>query len=170
MLALNHESAQHAATGRRAGGQDTAPGSAWGAPLALRSHRDAGSWKAAGPGPAPGSGPSWPSALAGSPAAGARSHPPPPLQVNSENVVKVGHRQVVNMIRQGGNHLVLKVVTVTRSLDPDDTARKKGARGPFPRGGAFPRGGPSAQPPGSPSPSTPTGKPTRTGGEGRGPG
>ncbi|KAG8522562.1 SH3 and multiple ankyrin repeat domains protein 2 [Galemys pyrenaicus] len=45
--------------------------------------------------------------------------------VNNENVVKVGHRQVVHMIRQGGNHLVLKVVTVTRSLDPDDTARKK---------------------------------------------
>ncbi|KAJ7396521.1 hypothetical protein BTVI_144175 [Pitangus sulphuratus] len=45
--------------------------------------------------------------------------------VNNENVVKVGHRQVVNMIRQGGNHLVLKVVTVTRNLDPDDTARKK---------------------------------------------
>lgn len=50
------------------------------------------------------------------------------LQVNNENVVKVGHRQVVNMIRQGGNHLVLKVVTVTRNLDPDDTARKKGMR------------------------------------------
>ncbi|KAM5318517.1 SH3 and multiple ankyrin repeat domains protein 2 isoform 1-T1 [Glossophaga mutica] len=47
------------------------------------------------------------------------------IEVNSENVVKVGHRQVVTMIRQGGNHLVLKVVTVTRSLDPDDTARKK---------------------------------------------
>ncbi|EDL18244.1 mCG142121, partial [Mus musculus] len=45
--------------------------------------------------------------------------------VNNENVVKVGHRQVVNMIRQGGNHLILKVVTVTRNLDPDDTARKK---------------------------------------------
>lgn len=57
------------------------------------------------------------------------SSPPCPLspQVNDENVVKVGHRQVVNMIRQGGNHLVLKVVTVTRNLDPDDTARKKGA-------------------------------------------
>lgn len=40
--------------------------------------------------------------------------------------MKVGHRQVVTMIRQGGNHLVLKVVTVTRTLDPDDTARKKG--------------------------------------------
>lgn len=48
------------------------------------------------------------------------------LQVNNENVVKVGHRQVVNMIRQGGSHLILKVVTVTRNLDPDDTARKKG--------------------------------------------
>lgn len=36
------------------------------------------------------------------------------------------------MIRQGGNHLVLKVVTVTRTLDPDDTARKKGL--PCPRG------------------------------------
>ncbi|CAI9167341.1 unnamed protein product [Rangifer tarandus platyrhynchus] len=47
------------------------------------------------------------------------------IEVNNENVVKVGHRQVVTMIRQGGNHLVLKVVTVTRSLDPDDTARKK---------------------------------------------
>ncbi|XP_078271041.1 SH3 and multiple ankyrin repeat domains protein 2-like [Rhinoraja longicauda] len=45
--------------------------------------------------------------------------------VNNENVVKVGHRQVVNMIRQGGNHLVLKVVTVSRNLDPEDTARKK---------------------------------------------
>ena len=53
-------------------------------------------------------------------------------QVNNENVVKVGHRQVVNMIRQGGNHLVLKVVTVTRNLDPDDTARKKGARSATP--------------------------------------
>lgn len=53
--------------------------------------------------------------------------PPIFLQVNNENVVKVGHRQVVNMIRQGGNHLILKVVTVTRNLDPDDTARKKGA-------------------------------------------
>ncbi|XP_007518876.2 SH3 and multiple ankyrin repeat domains protein 2 isoform X7 [Erinaceus europaeus] len=47
------------------------------------------------------------------------------IEVNNENVVKVGHRQVVSMIRQGGNHLALKVVTVTRSLDPDDTARKK---------------------------------------------
>ncbi|XP_021564078.1 SH3 and multiple ankyrin repeat domains protein 2 [Carlito syrichta] len=54
-----------------------------------------------------------------------RAQGPPAALVNNENVVKVGHRQVVNMIRQGGNHLVLKVVTVTRNLDPDDTARKK---------------------------------------------
>uniref|UniRef100_A0A8C6STX2 PDZ domain-containing protein n=1 Tax=Neogobius melanostomus TaxID=47308 RepID=A0A8C6STX2_9GOBI len=47
------------------------------------------------------------------------------IEVNQENVVKVGHRQVVNMIRQGGNRLLIKVVTVTRNLDPDDTARKK---------------------------------------------
>ncbi|XP_059832058.1 SH3 and multiple ankyrin repeat domains protein 2b isoform X1 [Hypanus sabinus] len=47
------------------------------------------------------------------------------IEVNNENVVKVGHRQVVNMIRQGGNHLVLKVVTVSRNMDPEDTARKK---------------------------------------------
>ncbi|XP_037396011.1 SH3 and multiple ankyrin repeat domains protein 2-like isoform X3 [Pygocentrus nattereri] len=47
------------------------------------------------------------------------------IEVNQENVVKVGHRQVVNMIRQGGNRLVIKVVRVTRNLDNDDTARKK---------------------------------------------
>ncbi|KAF7699222.1 hypothetical protein HF521_003964 [Silurus meridionalis] len=47
------------------------------------------------------------------------------IEVNQENVVKVGHRQVVNMIRQGGNRLVIKVVTVTRNLDNDDNARKK---------------------------------------------
>ncbi|TSR87317.1 SH3 and multiple ankyrin repeat domains protein 2 [Bagarius yarrelli] len=47
------------------------------------------------------------------------------IEVNQENVVKVGHRQVVNMIRQGGNRLVIKVVTVTRNMDNDDNARKK---------------------------------------------
>lgn len=41
-------------------------------------------------------------------------------------MVKVGHKQVVNMIRHGGNHLIIKVVTVSRNPDPDDTARKKG--------------------------------------------
>ncbi|KAM6980497.1 SH3 and multiple ankyrin repeat domains protein 2-like [Aplochiton taeniatus] len=47
------------------------------------------------------------------------------IEVNQENVVKVGHRQVVNMIRHGGNRLIIKVVTVSRNLDPEDTARKK---------------------------------------------
>lgn len=46
-------------------------------------------------------------------------------QVNGQNVVKVGHRQVVNMIRQGGNSLMVKVVMVTRNPDMEDGARKK---------------------------------------------
>ncbi|XP_071074015.1 SH3 and multiple ankyrin repeat domains protein 2 isoform X2 [Dasypus novemcinctus] len=47
------------------------------------------------------------------------------IEVNNDNVVKVGHRQVVTMIRQGGSRLLLKVVTVTRSPDPDDPTRRK---------------------------------------------
>uniref|UniRef100_A0AAY4DZ08 SH3 and multiple ankyrin repeat domains protein 3 n=1 Tax=Denticeps clupeoides TaxID=299321 RepID=A0AAY4DZ08_9TELE len=47
------------------------------------------------------------------------------IEVNQDNVVKVGHRQVVNMIRQGGNRLIIKVVTVSRNLDPEDVSRKK---------------------------------------------
>uniref|UniRef100_A0A8C7G7T8 SH3 and multiple ankyrin repeat domains 2a n=1 Tax=Oncorhynchus kisutch TaxID=8019 RepID=A0A8C7G7T8_ONCKI len=47
------------------------------------------------------------------------------IEVNQENVVKVGHRQVVNMIRHAGNSLIIKVVTVSRNMDPEDTARKK---------------------------------------------
>lgn len=46
-------------------------------------------------------------------------------QVNGQNVVKVGHRQVVNMIRQGGNSLMVKVVMVTRNPDMDEGTRKK---------------------------------------------
>ncbi|GCB77382.1 hypothetical protein scyTo_0017593 [Scyliorhinus torazame] len=45
--------------------------------------------------------------------------------VNGQNVVKVGHRQVVNMIRQGGNNLMLKVVMVTRNPDMEEASRKK---------------------------------------------
>lgn len=52
-------------------------------------------------------------------------------QVNGQNVVKVGHRQVVNMIRQGGNTLMVKVVMVTRHPDMDEAVHKKGA--PYPR-------------------------------------
>nr|3O5N_A Chain A, SH3 and multiple ankyrin repeat domains protein 3 [Mus musculus]3O5N_B Chain B, SH3 and multiple ankyrin repeat domains protein 3 [Mus musculus]3O5N_C Chain C, SH3 and multiple ankyrin repeat domains protein 3 [Mus musculus]3O5N_D Chain D, SH3 and multiple ankyrin repeat domains protein 3 [Mus musculus]3O5N_E Chain E, SH3 and multiple ankyrin repeat domains protein 3 [Mus musculus]3O5N_F Chain F, SH3 and multiple ankyrin repeat domains protein 3 [Mus musculus]3O5N_G Chain G, SH3 a len=36
------------------------------------------------------------------------------IEVNGVNVVKVGHKQVVGLIRQGGNRLVMKVVSVTR--------------------------------------------------------
>ncbi|XP_019065636.1 SH3 and multiple ankyrin repeat domains protein 1 isoform X4 [Fukomys damarensis] len=52
-----------------------------------------------------------------------RSAPVP--QVNGQNVVKVGHRQVVNMIRQGGNTLMVKVVMVTRHPDMDEAVHKK---------------------------------------------
>lgn len=48
------------------------------------------------------------------------------LQVNGMNVVKVGHRQVVNMIRQGGNSLMMKVVMVTRNPEIDEVPKKKG--------------------------------------------
>lgn len=40
-------------------------------------------------------------------------------------MVKVGHRQVVNMIRQGGNSLMVKVVMVTRNPDMEEGSRKK---------------------------------------------
>uniref|UniRef100_A0A087XFJ2 SH3 and multiple ankyrin repeat domains 1 n=1 Tax=Poecilia formosa TaxID=48698 RepID=A0A087XFJ2_POEFO len=49
------------------------------------------------------------------------------IEVNGQNVVKVGHRQVVNMIRQGGNSLMVKVVMVARNPELEDTARKKAA-------------------------------------------
>uniref|UniRef100_A0A667Z8V4 SH3 and multiple ankyrin repeat domains 1 n=1 Tax=Myripristis murdjan TaxID=586833 RepID=A0A667Z8V4_9TELE len=48
------------------------------------------------------------------------------IEVNGQNVVKVGHRQVVNMIRQGGNSLMVKVVMVARNPEMEDTAKKKG--------------------------------------------
>uniref|UniRef100_A0A671Q7M0 PDZ domain-containing protein n=1 Tax=Sinocyclocheilus anshuiensis TaxID=1608454 RepID=A0A671Q7M0_9TELE len=47
------------------------------------------------------------------------------IEVNGQNVVKVGHRQVVNMIRQGSNSLMVKVVMVTRNPDMEEGARKK---------------------------------------------
>lgn len=46
-------------------------------------------------------------------------------QVNGVNVVKVGHKQVVGLIRQGGNRLVMKVVSVTRKPE-EDGARRRG--------------------------------------------
>ena len=47
-------------------------------------------------------------------------------QVNGVNVVKVGHKQVVSLIRQGGNHLVMKVVSVSRKPESEEVVRKKG--------------------------------------------
>ncbi|XP_031698906.1 SH3 and multiple ankyrin repeat domains protein 1-like isoform X1 [Anarrhichthys ocellatus] len=47
------------------------------------------------------------------------------IEVNGQNVVKVGHRQVVNMIRQGSNSLMVKVVMVARNPELEDTARKR---------------------------------------------
>uniref|UniRef100_A0A8D2LTJ7 PDZ domain-containing protein n=1 Tax=Varanus komodoensis TaxID=61221 RepID=A0A8D2LTJ7_VARKO len=47
------------------------------------------------------------------------------IEVNGVNVVKVGHKQVVSLIRQGGNHLVMKVVSVSRKPEPEDAVRKK---------------------------------------------
>lgn len=57
-------------------------------------------------------------------------------QVNGQNVVKVGHRQVVNMIRQGGNSLMVKVVMVTRNPDMEEGSRKKSKSLTHPEGGA----------------------------------
>lgn len=45
------------------------------------------------------------------------------------NVVKVGHKQVVSLIRQGGNHLVMKVVSVSRKPESEEVVRKKGKCG-----------------------------------------
>uniref|UniRef100_A0A8D0CMD0 SH3 and multiple ankyrin repeat domains 3 n=1 Tax=Scleropages formosus TaxID=113540 RepID=A0A8D0CMD0_SCLFO len=48
------------------------------------------------------------------------------IEVNGVNVVKVGHKQVVSLIRQGGNHLLMKVVSVTRKPESEEVVRKKG--------------------------------------------
>ncbi|KAG5262408.1 hypothetical protein AALO_G00274820 [Alosa alosa] len=47
------------------------------------------------------------------------------IEVNGQNVVKVGHRQVVNMIRQGGNSLMVKVVMVARNPEMEEVPKKK---------------------------------------------
>lgn len=44
--------------------------------------------------------------------------------MNGVNVVKVGHKQVVALIRQGGNRLVMKVVSVTRKPEEDGVRRR----------------------------------------------
>ncbi|XP_061107817.1 SH3 and multiple ankyrin repeat domains protein 3 [Conger conger] len=47
------------------------------------------------------------------------------IEVNGVNVVKVGHKQVVSLIRQGGNHLLMKVVSVSRKPESEEVVRKK---------------------------------------------
>lgn len=48
------------------------------------------------------------------------------VQVNGADVVKVGHRQVVSLIRQGGSRLLMKVVSVSRKSE-SNLIRKKGS-------------------------------------------
>lgn len=45
--------------------------------------------------------------------------------MNGTDVVKVGHRQVVSLIRQGGSRLLMKVVSVSRKSETN-LIRKKG--------------------------------------------
>ncbi|KAI4788719.1 hypothetical protein KUCAC02_035683 [Chaenocephalus aceratus] len=47
------------------------------------------------------------------------------IEVNSADVVKVGHRQVVSLIRQGGSRLLMKVVSVSRKSESSNIVRKK---------------------------------------------
>uniref|UniRef100_A0A8C6P5N7 PDZ domain-containing protein n=1 Tax=Nothobranchius furzeri TaxID=105023 RepID=A0A8C6P5N7_NOTFU len=47
------------------------------------------------------------------------------IEVNEVNVVKVGHKQVVSLIRQGGSRLLMKVVSVTRKPESEEVVRKK---------------------------------------------
>uniref|UniRef100_A0A665UV43 PDZ domain-containing protein n=1 Tax=Echeneis naucrates TaxID=173247 RepID=A0A665UV43_ECHNA len=47
------------------------------------------------------------------------------IEVRNVNVVKVGHKQVVSLIRQGGNRLLMKVVSVTRKPESEEVVRKK---------------------------------------------
>uniref|UniRef100_A0A8C6M0D3 PDZ domain-containing protein n=1 Tax=Nothobranchius furzeri TaxID=105023 RepID=A0A8C6M0D3_NOTFU len=46
------------------------------------------------------------------------------IEVNGADVVKVGHRQVVSLIRQGGSGLLMKVVSVSRKSETN-LLRKK---------------------------------------------
>ncbi|KAG8440137.1 hypothetical protein GDO86_006075 [Hymenochirus boettgeri] len=47
------------------------------------------------------------------------------IEVNGVNVVKVGHKQVVSLIRQGGSHLSMKVVSVTRKPESEEAMRRR---------------------------------------------
>ncbi|CAJ0930497.1 unnamed protein product [Ranitomeya imitator] len=48
------------------------------------------------------------------------------IEVNGVNVVKVGHKQVVSLIRQGGAHLTMKVVSVSRKPESEEALRRRG--------------------------------------------
>ncbi|XP_018108324.1 SH3 and multiple ankyrin repeat domains protein 3 isoform X1 [Xenopus laevis] len=47
------------------------------------------------------------------------------IEVNGVNVVKVGHKQVVSLIRQGGSHLTMKVVSVSRKPESEEAMRRR---------------------------------------------
>ncbi|XP_040199076.1 SH3 and multiple ankyrin repeat domains protein 3 isoform X1 [Rana temporaria] len=47
------------------------------------------------------------------------------IEVNGVNVVKVGHKQVVNLIRQGGGILSMKVVSVSRKPESEEAMRRR---------------------------------------------
>ncbi|KAM8974258.1 SH3 and multiple ankyrin repeat domains protein 3 isoform 2-T2 [Pelodytes ibericus] len=47
------------------------------------------------------------------------------IEVNGVNVVKVGHKQVVSLIRQGGSHLSMKVVSVSRKPESEEAMRRR---------------------------------------------
>ncbi|NWX46303.1 SHAN3 protein, partial [Steatornis caripensis] len=76
------------------------------------------------------------------------------IEVNGVNVVKVGHKQVVSLIRQGGNHLVMKVVSVSRKPESEEVVRKKGRCG-VPRFSERGLRCPSVSRPSQPAPSPP---------------
>uniref|UniRef100_A0AAY4DKI7 SH3 and multiple ankyrin repeat domains protein 3 n=1 Tax=Denticeps clupeoides TaxID=299321 RepID=A0AAY4DKI7_9TELE len=52
------------------------------------------------------------------------------IEVNGVNVVKVGHKQVVSLIRQGGNNLMMKVVSVSRKPESEEVSRLSSAPPP----------------------------------------
>ncbi|KAM6895330.1 LOW QUALITY PROTEIN: SH3 and multiple ankyrin repeat domains protein 3 [Xenentodon cancila] len=54
------------------------------------------------------------------------------IEVNGTDVVKVGHRQVVSLIRQGGSRLLMKVVSVSRKSE-SNLLRKKSTAPPPPK-------------------------------------
>uniref|UniRef100_A0A8C4HRD9 SH3 and multiple ankyrin repeat domains 3a n=1 Tax=Dicentrarchus labrax TaxID=13489 RepID=A0A8C4HRD9_DICLA len=54
------------------------------------------------------------------------------IEVNGVNVVKVGHKQVVSLIRQGGNRLLMKVVSVARKPESEEAISNPSVSFPLP--------------------------------------